>query len=177
MQSNFALDGLTILYQSYPIPSIPRCFSVIRQRSKRYPQQSTRRTTFFLQFDGIKNPNPEGNRFRTRIRLFGVPGGNRTHGLSLRRRTLYPTELRKHIQRRFGAVICAEGLKILPFRPAFRAQPSTGMPTRHRIYHRCSLANCQEFGRVPRLNRIPQLPKIRAASSVVRRRSVPCCGK
>ena len=27
--------------------------------------------------------------------LFGVPGGNRTHGLSLRRRTLYPTELRK----------------------------------------------------------------------------------
>ena len=72
-------------------------------------------------FDHIKNPNSEGNRFRTRIRLFGVPGGNRTHGLSLRRRTLYPTELRKHIQRRFGAVICAEGLKILPFRPAFRA--------------------------------------------------------
>ena len=28
--------------------------------------------------------------------LFGVPGGSRTHGLSLRRRTLYPTELRKH---------------------------------------------------------------------------------
>lgn len=28
--------------------------------------------------------------------LYGVPGGNRTHGLSLRRRTLYPTELRKH---------------------------------------------------------------------------------
>ena len=27
--------------------------------------------------------------------LFGVPGGSRTHGLSLRRRTLYPAELRK----------------------------------------------------------------------------------
>lgn len=25
----------------------------------------------------------------------GVPGGSRTHGLPLRRRTLYPTELRK----------------------------------------------------------------------------------
>ena len=29
-------------------------------------------------------------------RACGVPGGSRTHGLSLRRRTLYPTELRKH---------------------------------------------------------------------------------
>ena len=28
--------------------------------------------------------------------IYGVPGGSRTHGLSLRRRTLYPTELRKH---------------------------------------------------------------------------------
>ena len=28
--------------------------------------------------------------------IHGVPGGSRTHGLSLRRRTLYPTELRKH---------------------------------------------------------------------------------
>ena len=32
---------------------------------------------------------------RISTRFFGVPGGNRTHGLSLRRRTLYPTELRK----------------------------------------------------------------------------------
>ena len=30
-------------------------------------------------------------------RSVGVPGGSRTHGLSLRRRTLYPTELRKQI--------------------------------------------------------------------------------
>ena len=30
------------------------------------------------------------------LRFHGVPGGSRTHGLSLRRRTLYPTELRKH---------------------------------------------------------------------------------
>ena len=29
--------------------------------------------------------------------LSGVPGGIRTHGLSLRRRTLYPAELRRHI--------------------------------------------------------------------------------
>ncbi len=29
--------------------------------------------------------------------LGGVPGGIRTHDLPLRRRTLYPTELRKHI--------------------------------------------------------------------------------
>ena len=29
--------------------------------------------------------------------FIGVPGGSRTHGLSLRRRTLYPTELRKLI--------------------------------------------------------------------------------
>ena len=28
--------------------------------------------------------------------IYGVPGGSRTHGLSLRRRTLYPTELQKH---------------------------------------------------------------------------------
>ena len=27
---------------------------------------------------------------------YGVPGGIRTHGLSLRRRTLYPAELRRH---------------------------------------------------------------------------------
>ena len=27
----------------------------------------------------------------------GVPGGIRTHGLPLRRRSLYPTELRKHL--------------------------------------------------------------------------------
>ena len=32
------------------------------------------------------------------LRFHGVPGGSRTHGLSLRRRTLYPTELRKHIR-------------------------------------------------------------------------------
>ena len=29
--------------------------------------------------------------------LFGVPGAIRTRGLSLRRRTLYPAELRRHI--------------------------------------------------------------------------------
>ena len=28
--------------------------------------------------------------------FFGVPGGIRTHGLSLRRRTLYPAELQRH---------------------------------------------------------------------------------
>jgi hypothetical protein len=28
---------------------------------------------------------------------FGVPGATRTRGLSLRRRTLYPTELQEHI--------------------------------------------------------------------------------
>ena len=27
----------------------------------------------------------------------GVPGGIRTHGLSLRRRTLYPAELQRHL--------------------------------------------------------------------------------
>ena len=32
--------------------------------------------------------------------LLGVPGGIRTHGLSLRRRTLYPAELQRHIQLR-----------------------------------------------------------------------------
>ena len=32
---------------------------------------------------------------------FTVPGGSRTHGLSLRRRTLYPTELRRHFTRLF----------------------------------------------------------------------------
>ena len=31
------------------------------------------------------------------IASFGDPGGIRTHGLSLRRRPLYPTELRNHI--------------------------------------------------------------------------------
>ena len=31
--------------------------------------------------------------------LSGVPGGSRTHDLPLRRRTLYPTELRKHLRR------------------------------------------------------------------------------
>ena len=31
------------------------------------------------------------------LRFHGVPGGSRTHDLSLRRRTLYPTELRKHL--------------------------------------------------------------------------------
>ncbi len=30
-------------------------------------------------------------------KIYGVPGGIRTHGLSLRRRTLYPAELRRHI--------------------------------------------------------------------------------
>ncbi|VDN47686.1 protein of unknown function [Petrocella atlantisensis] len=29
--------------------------------------------------------------------LYNVPGGIRTHGPSLRRRVLYPTELQKHI--------------------------------------------------------------------------------
>ena len=36
---------------------------------------------------------------------FGAPGAIRTRGLSLRRRTLYPTELRKHTNlpsRKFG---------------------------------------------------------------------------
>ena len=40
------------------------------------------------------------------IRAFYVPGGIRTHGLSLRRRTLYPAELRRHapnILNGFGA--------------------------------------------------------------------------
>ena len=31
------------------------------------------------------------------FRIFGTPGGIRTHGLPLRRRPLYPTELRVHI--------------------------------------------------------------------------------
>ena len=30
------------------------------------------------------------------FRIFGDPGGIRTHGLSLRRRPLYPAELRNH---------------------------------------------------------------------------------
>ena len=35
---------------------------------------------------------------KTRFRVFyGVRGGSRTHGLSLRRRPLYPTELHKRI--------------------------------------------------------------------------------
>ena len=29
--------------------------------------------------------------------VFGAPGGIRTHGLPLRRRSLYPTELRVHV--------------------------------------------------------------------------------
>ena len=32
------------------------------------------------------------------LRHFGTPGGGRTHGLSLRRRPLYPTELRAQIR-------------------------------------------------------------------------------
>ena len=31
------------------------------------------------------------------FRIFGTPGGIRTHGLPLRRRPLYPTELRVHV--------------------------------------------------------------------------------
>ena len=33
-----------------------------------------------------------------RLRLLGTPGEVRTHGLSLRRRPLYPAELRAHVR-------------------------------------------------------------------------------
>ena len=33
----------------------------------------------------------------TSLRFSTAPGGIRTHGLSLRRRSLYPAELRKHV--------------------------------------------------------------------------------
>ena len=46
----------------------------------------------------IKNPNPFPIwKIWFGLYAFGAPGGIRTHGLPLRRRSLYPTELRVHV--------------------------------------------------------------------------------
>jgi hypothetical protein len=48
----------------------------------------------YLTYDGYdKNPSPIEAKGSNRN--YGI-GGNRTHGLSLRRRPLYPTELQPH---------------------------------------------------------------------------------
>ena len=47
--------------------------------------------------------------------FFGIPGRNRTAGLSLRRRTLYPTELRRRICRKKAALYFISK-QFLPFR-------------------------------------------------------------